>query len=133
MSSFSQSRCFVVSWLRQKIYSLLNCSASKFFFLKLLLILASHLCTFFSRHKWDLVGIVFMRKKIIVFLKIPKIENCFDRFRKQFIIFFSSFLELFEGQSEMWNFYFEFWRKLNIFIIFDICFIIGRLSWDQRK
>ena len=43
-----------------------------------------------------------MRRKIIVFLKmIPKIENCFDRFRKQFIIFFSSFLELFEGQSEI--------------------------------
>jgi hypothetical protein len=36
-----------------------------------------------------------MRRKIIVFLKMfPEIENCFDRFRKQFIIFFSSFLSL---------------------------------------
>ena len=35
------------------------------------------------------------------FSEDSQIENCFDRFRKQFIIFFSSFLELFEGQSEI--------------------------------
>ena len=129
MSSLSQDECFCgVLDLLENLFTFELFSQRS----KLILILVSH-SVHFSRHKWDLVGIIVMRKKIIVFLKNPKIETCFDRFRKQFVIFFTSFLEHFEGQSEIWNFYFEFWRKLNIFIVFDICFIIGRLSWDQRK
>ena len=85
--------CLVVFLtLTENLFTWVNCSAS--IFSKLILILVSH-SVHFSRHKWDLVGIIVMRKKIIVFLKIPKIENCFDRFCKQFIIFFFSFLELF--------------------------------------
>ena len=105
--------CLVVFLtLTENLFTWVNCSAS--IFSKLILILVSH-SVHFSRHKWYLVGIIVMRKKIIFFffffLKIPKIENCFDRFRKQFVIFFSSFLERFEGQSEIWNFYFEFLKK----------------------
>ena len=101
--------CLVVFLtLTENLFTWVNCSAS--IFSKLILILVSH-SVHFSRHKWDLVGIIVMRKKIIVFLKNPKIENCFDRFCKQFIIFFFSFLEHYEGQSDIWNFYFEFLKK----------------------
>ena len=129
MSSLSQNRCFVVFLTLTENLFTLNRSASIFDVnfdsgQSLIYIVVGTIR--FSRNNSH-------EEENNCFLKIPKIENCFDRFRKQFVIFFSSFLEHFEGQSEIWNFYFEFWRKLNIFIIFDICFIIGRLSWDQRK
>ncbi len=131
MSSFSQSRCFCdfLDLGRKFIHSFWIVQLQ---FSKLILILVSHYVHFtvdtirFSRNNSH-------EEENNYFSEDSQIENCFDRFRTQFSIFFSSFLEQFEGQSEIWNFYFEFWRKLNIYIIFDVCFIIRRLSWIQRK
>ena len=97
MSSLSQDRCFVVFLTLTENLFTLNCSASIFD------------VNFDSGQSFIYIVVDTIRfsrnnrheEENNCFLKIPKIENCFDRFRKQFVIFFSSFLEHFEGQSEI--------------------------------
>ncbi len=100
MSSLSQYQCFsgFIDLSRKFIHFFLIVQLQSS---KLILILVSHYVHFvvdtmrFSRNNSH------EEENNCFSEDSQKLKNCFDRFRKQFIIFFSSFLEQFEGQSEI--------------------------------